>query len=537
MLQIKLMVKKLRFYYLFLFAVLKKQWKKVLFVGLIVSILVISTFFLLPFVYKNIFHRSKVLFKQTYVEAIIGKPTTFNPLFSEMESEKEINSLIFRGLTRVAPDGSLVGDLAAKIEVKSSTEYVFNLKRDILWHDGKRFTADDVLYTVELSQNSLYQSKVASNFKDVAIKKLDAYTVSFKLKEPFSPFLTATTVGIIPKHIQLNNYRPIGTGKFRFLEIKEDSSTLESDNLKVKFKYYPSLEVAQTALKLGEVHAITSYDLSSSDLRGWKNFSIYQSILPYRLSTIFFNTRDEFLKDKATRQALAYSISKEDIVKIQEGTKGKAAVNSFAGVDFLSIDGKERYSYNLEKSKQLLQGLGWRLQDNLLYKNGKKFSLTITTLADSDSLDTAKKIQKSWRSLGIEVEINIVSGIELKEQIVPNKIFTVLLSSQLLNPDPDQYVLWHTTQTHESNITGITSPKLDKLLEDGRKSIDLNVRKEKYREFSRLISDEVPAVFLYYPRYVWVCSNRIKNIDLKDFREPQDRFLSSDKWSVTTPLF
>lgn len=531
------MLKKLRFYYLFLLAILKKQWQKVLIVGLVVSALTATTFFLLPFVYKNIFHQGKVLFKQTYVEAVIGNPTTFNPLFSEMESEKEINSLVFRGLTKVAPDGSLVGDLAAKIEVKSSTEYIFNLKKDVLWHDGKKFTADDVLYTVELSQNSLYQSKVASNFKDVAIKKLDDYTISFKLKEPFAPFLTATTVGIIPKHIPLNNYRPIGTGSFRFLEIKKDSSTLESDNLKVKFKYYPSLVVAQTALKLGEVHAITSYDLSISDLKNWKNFSIYQSTLPYRLSTIFFNTRDEFLKEKATRQALAYAISKADIVKIHEGSKGSVAINSFAGVDSFGIDGKEKYSYNLEKSKQLLQNLGWKLQDNLLYKDGKKLSLTITTLADSDSLDTAKKVQRSWRSLGIEVEINIVSGVELKEQIVPNKIFTVLLSSQLLNPDPDQYVLWHTTQVNESNITGITSPKLDKLLEDGRKSIDTSVRKEKYKEFSRLISDEVPAVFLYYPRYVWVCSSRVKNIDLKDFREPQDRFLSSDKWSVETPLF
>lgn len=531
------MVKKLRFYYLFLLAIFRKQGKRIWIAVLVVLSFTLLTFLLFPVFYKSIYHQGKDLLKQTYVEALVGNPSTFNPLFSEMESEKEINSLIFRGLTKVSPNGNIVGDLADKIEIKSSTEYIFSLKKNIFWHDGKKFTANDVLYTVELSQNSLYQSKVASNFKDVEIKKIDDYTISFKLKEPFSPFLTATTIGIIPKHIPLNNYRPVGTGRFRFIDIKKESSTIESDKLKVKFKYYPSLEVAQTALKLGEVHAITGYDFSNSDLKSWTNFSVYQATLPYRLSAIFFNTRDENLKEKGLRQALAYSIPKEEIVKTLGGPKGKIAVSSFAEVDFLGIKGQEKYKYNPEKAKQLLKNLGWEYKDNFLFKNGKKLSLTITTLPDSDSLDSAKKIQKSWRTLGVDVEINIVSGIELKEQIVPNKIFTVLLSSQLLNPDPDQYVWWHTTQTNNANITGIASPKLDKLLEDGRKITDIKVRKERYQEFSRILSDESPAVFLYYPRFVWICSKRVKNISLKDFLEPQDRFLNSGNWIIENPLF
>jgi peptide/nickel transport system substrate-binding protein len=454
-----------------------------------------------------------------------------------LESEKDLNSLVFRGLTKIDSTGKVVADLAERIETKGNSEYIFYLKKNVLWHDGRNFSADDVVYSINLTQNSLYQSVAASNFKDVTVEKIDNYTVSFKLKEPFAPFLTITTLGIIPKHIKLTDYRPVGTGKFRFVEIKEESVALESENLKLKFRFYPTLEVAKTALKLGEVHAIVGIDSSDEDLLEWENFRLYQSTLPYRQSILFFNTRDQILKEKLVRQALAYSIPKEEIAKFAKNSKGKIAVNSFAEVDFLDIDGKEKYLLNLEKAAQLLSTAGWQKQENFYYKDGQKLTLTITTLSDKEFLDTAKKIQSSWKKLGVDVEINIVSGVELKEQIVPNKIFTVLLSSQLLNSDPDQYVLWHTTQATQGNITGIASPKLDKLLEDGRKSLDLSIRKEKYQEFSRIIGDEVPAVFLYYPKFVWICSTRVKNINLKDFREPADRFLSSDDWVIENPVF
>jgi len=531
------MVKKIRFFYFLLLALSKKQWKKIFSLLLFFCVLLILFFTSADYVKSFFSNAANNLFKQTYIEAIVGEPKTFNPLISKTENENEINKLVFRGLTKINSDGAIVGDLAEKIEIKDETEYVFSLKKDIFWHDGKEFGADDVVYTIELAQKSFPNSTVALNFKDVIVKKLDKYHVSFKLKEPFSPFLSATTVGIIPKHISLNNYRPIGTGKFRFIDLQKDFALLESENIRLKFKFYPSSEIAETALKLGEVHAITSYDPTKDSLSRWDKFNIYESYLGLRSLTLFFNTRSEILKEKQVRQALAYSLNKEDLIKSKTGKKGVIAVNSFASVNSLKIKSNERYLFNLEKAKQLLKNSGWQLKDNLLYKNGKKLSLTITTIADNETLETAKAIQKSWQKLGIDVEIDIISATELKNQVVPNKIFTVLLSTQFLDPDPDQYVIWHTTQTNNANISGISSPKLDKLLEDGRKTLDQALRKEKYQEFTRLLSDEVPAIFLYHPRYVWVVSKRIKNINLKNFLEPSDRFLSSDKWRIENPIF
>ena len=150
--------------------------------------------------------------------------------------------------------------------------------------------------------------------------------------------------------------------------------------------------------------------------------------------------------------------------------------------------------------------------------------------------DTAVKMRDSFKKVGVDVEVVIVSGTEMTNQIVPNRDFSILLTSQLLDSDPDQYVLWHTTQTKESNVSGVATAKIDKLLEDGRKTSDHTVRTEKYQEFTRILLDEEPAIFLYYPRYVWLVSKRVKNIDLNNFRSSADRFQSIDKWVINKPL-
>jgi len=93
-------------------------------------------------------------------------------------------------------------------------------------------------------------------------------------------------------------------------------------------------------------------------------------------------------------------------------------------------------------------------------------------------------------------------------------------------------VLWHSTQVQNSNITGIRSPKLDKLLEDARKTSDTKGRKEQYQLFTTLLLDEAPAVFLYYPEYIWVVSDKVKNVDLEDFYIPVDRFNSYRGWVI-----
>lgn len=530
------MSKRFRFFYRYLLAVLRKEWRliSVFFIFLILGFIFVTSF--TPLLLGSSKQTAKALIKPVFYEAIVGNPGTFNPLFSKMESEKEINSLVFSGLVKTSSDGKIIGDLAESWEIKSDTKYIIHLKKNILWQDGVKFTADDVTYTVETAQNPLYQSDLANDLKDIQISKIDSYTVGFQLKESFAPFLSSLTFGIIPKHIPLNNYRPVGTGSFKFIDINADNSTLENQKLKLKFKYYPSIETALTAFKLGEVHGISGEMSEIYTLKDWKNFQITSTVLPYRLVAAFFNLREPALGEKGVRQALSFATPKDSIINYTFGVKGKIALNSLPEVPGSQSKATERYPYNLEKAATLLNNAGWVLKDNIRTKNGKKLSLAITTLADKEYEDTAIKMKNSWEKLGVLVSINAVSGMELKDSIVPSRTFDVLLSSQLLGTDPDQYVLWHTTQVKESNVSGITSPKIDKLLEDGRKSLDPKVRTDKYQEFTRLLSDEAPAIFLYYPNYNWDYSKRVSGVDLTGFTEPETRFDSVKSWQIKVPL-
>lgn len=530
------MSKKVRFYYHYLAAVFRKQWRRLAIVVVLVVVTALGLGLVFPSINRSFASFTSKTVKPVFREGVVGQPATFNPLFSRLETEKEINSLVFRGLTKVTSDGQVVPDLAESVEVKDSTEYIFKLKKDVRWHDDELFDADDVLYTIDLAQNQLYDSVVAENFRDVLVKKVDANTVSFKLKEPFAPFLTATTLGIIPEHVPLTDYRPIGTGDFRFTDLEEGHVTLENGVLRLKFQFYPTEEQAVLALKLGEVHSLSLSREKLVELSDWKNYQAETPALPYRLVTLFFNTKEAPLTEKNVRQALTYAIDKVNVVENSNGTKGRIAANSYALLDTLQIGTKEKYDFNLEKAGQLLSASGWELKDGKRVKDGKVLTMTITTLSDHEYEDSATKIAKNWEKLGIEVNVAAVSGSELKDQIVPNRTYNVLLSSLLLSPDPDQYVVWHTTQVGQGNVSGISSPKLDKLLEDARRTLDPKIRTEKYVEFSKHLLDESPAVFLYYPNYTWVYSNRVGNLNFEDFREPIDRFKSAHEWVLKRPL-
>ncbi len=530
------MAKKFRFFYRLTFALIKKEWKKISLVLLSFSVILIFLVFFSQFVLSAIANTTGKVIKPLYVEALVGKPTTFNPLFSKTEAEKEINSLVFRGLIKISPEGLPVGDLAEKYEIKNDTEYTFYLKKDVRWQDGAKFTADDVVYTIQTGQNSLYNSEIEDTFRDVSVNKKDDYTVVFQLQEAFSPFLSALTVGIIPRHIKLTDYRPIGTGDFRFVEIKDGHSILEGNKARIKFQYYPTTQTAETAVKLSQVHGLPNYGSLGNTFKGWSNFQVKISTLAYQEVMAFFNLKDEVLKEKLVRQALSFATPKEEILNNSFGKKGTIAFNSLPNLPTFQNKAVEKYPYNLEKSSTMLNNAGWILKDDFRYKDNKKLTLTITTIDNPEFEDSAVKMRNSFRKVGVDAEVIIVSGSELTTKIVPNRDFSILLTSQLLDPDPDQYVLWHTTQTKESNVSGIATAKIDKLLEDGRKTADQKVRSEKYQEFTRILLDEEPAIFLYYPRYVWLVSKRIQNIDLKNFRSSADRFQSIDRWVINKPL-
>ncbi len=140
----------------------------------------------------------------TLKEGVVGTPRYVNPLLSATDADRDLSVLMYRGLMKENADGTLVPDFAASYEIsKDNLTYTFTLK-DAKFHDGEPITSADVVYTVISAQDAQLKSPKRIEWQGVSVKTPDEKTVSFTLNAPYAPFLSSTTIGIIPKHIWSN---------------------------------------------------------------------------------------------------------------------------------------------------------------------------------------------------------------------------------------------------------------------------------------------------------------------------------------------
>jgi len=365
----------------------------------------------------------------------------------------DIQLKISSGLVGVEGSGTILPKLAKSWEVQDAGKtYVFTLDNTLSWHDGSRLTPDDITY----------------NFKDVEIGRGDN-TITYRLKEPFSPFFSAVARPILKKN-------KLGTGEFRMVKSVISSGvlqslTLESETKRLVYKFYPTETSSLTAYKLGEVDQLEGLSFISDSLsQDTTNILTESNNSTNQQSVLFFNNNDAVLTSKSARQALSYAIQDKTFGKersISPIDKSSWAYNSLV----------KTYDYDPEKAKSLF---AQDIQD--------PGSQTLELKTMLQYLDIAESIATSWReTLGVKVDVKVVSSITSDYQI--------LLTDFTSPIDPDQYTIWHSTQA--TNFTHFSNLKIDKLLEDGRRTSDQKLRKEIYQDFQRFLLEDCPAVFLF----------------------------------------
>ncbi|MGE5298072.1 MAG: ABC transporter substrate-binding protein, partial [Acidobacteriaceae bacterium] len=167
-------------------------------------------------------------------EGILGQPRFINPILAPATNvDSDVSRIFFSRLVKFDQNLNLVPDLAESLPQISADQksYTFKLRQNLKWDDGKPLRADDIIYTVSLVQNEDYQSPLRTAWSRVRVEKIDDYTLSFKLPDISSPFITSIAqLGILPKHVWENipagnfplsdiNLSPVGSGPFSFREI------------------------------------------------------------------------------------------------------------------------------------------------------------------------------------------------------------------------------------------------------------------------------------------------------------------------------
>lgn len=367
----------------------------------------------------------------------------------------EILTPATKSLISVDNTGKPIPSLASHWTVSDDGKtYVVFLKDNLKWHNDTPIDARDITIAID----------------NVQITGLNNKAIEFKLKNPIASFPTILDKPVFKK----NTF--YGAGDFRLVDIDQIQDIIKKISMvpknpdlpRVEIKFYPTEEQLANALKIGETK---SANLTSAKLfEKWPNLNTETLLDSSQVVTIFFNTEDETLTSKEFRQSLIFAINRTRF-------DGVLASGPIAPTNWTYTREVKRYDYNSGKAKELLTKSGIR---------NPKIMLSVT----QDLEEQAKLIQKDWQDLGISVEINVVKQI-------PDQ-FQALLAVNKIPPDPDQYALWHSTQK-DTNLTNFKDVRIDKLLEDGRTTLDEEKRKGFYIDFQKSLVEEAPAAFLYHP--------------------------------------
>ncbi|KKU27309.1 MAG: Extracellular solute-binding protein [Candidatus Magasanikbacteria bacterium GW2011_GWA2_46_17] len=325
-----------------------------------------------------------------YIEALVGQPKFINPVFASAdEIDSDLASLVYSSLFRYDEQGRLVSDLASDYSISEDGKtYSINLRQDVRWSDGELFNADDLLFTFEVIQNPEVGSPLLPAFQGVMVEKTGDYAVRFVLKEPFAPFMSFLTVGILPEHVWSEvspstiklaklNLQPIGAGPWVFSKLVKDvNGNIQSYSLNrnenyysktpylktLTFKFFADRPEALNALRGQSVSAFSFIPASLKKRIKTKLFSQYQLRLP-QYTALFFNQNQlAALKETEVRRALAIAIDREYLVK--ETLKNEAeTINSPFLKGSIGYDASTTYpAFSVERANQLLDKHSKRIE-------------------------------------------------------------------------------------------------------------------------------------------------------------------------------
>lgn len=456
-------------------------------------------------------------------------------------SDAVIDKLMFNSLTRYDPqDLTVKPNLATSWEASDGARtWTFKLRQGVKWHDGAEFTADDVKFTYDAIMNPKVRAKIKGNLGNLKkVEVIDKYTVRFLYDEPFAPLPTMVgyNAGIVPKHLlegkDLNNpadflKKPIGTGPFKFKAAVE-GSYWELEANKDYWDGAPHLDGTQLKV-VGDVNAlvaqIKSGDIDLAMIQP-KNVAALQGDPRVNISTAkqvnFFylslSGKDPILQDVKVRRALNYAVDKKAIIDAVLRGQGQVATGPISPViSWAYTDEVTRYPYDVERAKRLLADAGWKPgSDGILRKDGQRFTLTLTTskaVLDGEQLATV--LDQQLKQVGIDTKIQLVEFGELWVGWFAGK-FQADVEYLVTPPDPD---LFNAIGCKGSqNRFFYCNQRVDDLIAQARAKATPAERAPIYKEIQRLVADDPPGVFLYYPLEVRAVSKRLQGFPGIDFR-------------------
>ena len=499
----------------------------------------------------------------TLVDALSGEPSGLIAMMAGESSASAIASNIFNSLLKYDKNLELTGELAQSWDVSSDQKTItFHLKPNLKWADGQPLTSEDVLFTWKTVTDDKTRSPYGADYKLVKRAEApDSNTFKVTYAQPYAPALDSWSgLHILPKHLlkdqDINNTpfsrNPVGSHYYQLDQWKKGESLSLKRNPnatqgQAKIDHLVSRIIPDRAAQFLELMADNIDSMSLNSIQYARIFpsrpDLTAKIAQYKelgnsYTYLGFNLKRKPFDDLRVRQAINYAIDKQEIIDGVLLGLGLPVASPYKPGTRWSNPKLQPYPYDPHKAIALLKEAGFEDHDHdgILDRNGQPLSFEILTNQNKEREMSAVLVQRRLKEIGIDVKIRVVEWATFISRFIKTGDFNVVLLGWGLGLEPDQFNIWHSSQQApgQFNFIGYNNPKVDKLLEAGRLELNPDKRMKIYHDFSEILLEDSPVVYLFAGYGLPAIHKRVKGID--DPAPPAGIGHNSYEWYIPTPL-
>jgi peptide/nickel transport system substrate-binding protein len=506
-------------------------------------------------------------------------PTLLNPHFANGTKDQDACRIFYEPLASYDPDGNIVPVLAAEAPslqngqvAKDGMSVTWKLKKDVVWHDGKPFTADDVVFTWEYVMDPGTAAVTIGPYRDIVrIDKVDSHTVKigFKSATPFwaAAFCGAATGPIIPKHLfqafkgdksreAPTNLKPVGTGPYKFVDFKPGDTVRGEINPNYHVPNRPFFDqvemkgggdavgAARAVIQTGEYDYAWNMQVEDEILKRFEQGGKGRAdiVSGGNIEHIQVNTTDPWtevdgerssaktkhptLSDPVVRQALNLLVDRGSVQEEIYGRTGIATAN-FVNAPSRFVSKNTKFEFNVDKANQILESAGWkRGGDGVRAKDGKKLKFVYQTSINNPRQKTQQIVKQACAKAGIELELKAVTANVFFSSDPANPdtyshFYTDLqmYTTTMTQPDPqrfmDQFTSWEVSAKDNkfalTNKTRWRNEEYDKMWKAAEHEMDPVKRAALFVKMNDLVIQNVVVIPVVFRPRVAAISNRLRD--------------------------
>jgi len=506
-------------------------------------------------------------------------PTLLNPHFATGTKDQDASRIFYEPLGAYDPDGNIVPVLATEVPslqngqvAKDGLSVTWRLKKNVVWHDGKPFTADDVVFNWEYAADSATAAVTIGQYRDIAkIDKLDSHTVKIAFKSP-TPFWSTSFCGptgmIVPKHLfqaykgdksreAPTNLKPVGTGPFRFVDFKPGDIVRGEINPNYHVPNRPFFDqiemkgggdapsAARAVLQTGEFDYAWNMQVEDEHLKRWEQGGKGRAdiVSGGNIEHIQLNNTDPWtpvdgekssvktkhpvLTDPAVRQALNLLVDRGSVQEEIYGRTGVATAN-FINAPSRFVSKSTKWEFNVDKANQLLDAAGWkRGADGIRAKDGKKLQFVYQTSVNAPRQKTQQIVKQACTKAGIDLDLKAVTASVYFSSDAANPdtylhFYTDLqmYTTTMTQPDPqrfmDQFTSWEVSAKENKwagrNPTRWRNEEYDRTWRAAEAEMDPVKRAALFIKMNDLVIQNVVVIPVVFRPRVAAISNRMRDV-------------------------